>query len=202
MRARLRQTNTFFFVPIGLNAVYGWRDRREKEIGPTGKRVPVSRPIEQLSLIEWVRRRVYLLFDTNVRTNLKVAYARNELAQELAGRGAEAFFIEMPEEEDINGIDGFLAKHGPARRLSCLSKRAYLIPTSASPGCITPISAMSKRLKSCAGTTSSITGRLSSGYTSTVASGDPILPVRQIAQGRCGRHEAPSRSQAAGGRPN
>jgi putative DNA primase/helicase len=42
-----------------------------------------------------------------------VAAARNGLAEVLAHRGAEVYLIDLPIEDGINGIDDFLAKHGP-----------------------------------------------------------------------------------------
>jgi putative DNA primase/helicase len=101
------------FYPIGLNGVHGWMDRRQKDVSANGKRVSVSGPIAQLGLIHWSGRRVYILFDTNVHSNPKVAHARNNLAQELAGRGAEVLLVDLAEEPGVNGIDDFLAKHGP-----------------------------------------------------------------------------------------
>lgn len=127
------------FIPAGLNGVYGWKDRREKQVGPTGIRVPVSGPVAQLSLIEWKGRGVYILFDTNVLTNPKVAAARNQFAQELAGRGADVFLIDLALEDGINGMDDFLAKHGPSRLLSCWNTHGSSIQTNGLRICITPI---------------------------------------------------------------
>ena len=112
------------FLPVGLNGVHGWRDRREKEVGPTGKRVSVSGPISQLDLIQWKGRRVYILFDANTHSNPRVAWARNDLAQELARRGAEVLLIDLPQENDINGVDDYLGKHGaePTLRLFELAR--------------------------------------------------------------------------------
>ena len=61
----------------------------------------------------------YILFDTNVATNHKVTAARNALALELVHRGAEVWFVDLPQEEGINGIDDYLGRHGcgPAMEL-------------------------------------------------------------------------------------
>lgn len=50
---RTETQDAILFIPLGLNGVWGWKDRREKETGPTGKRVSVSGPISQLELIQW-----------------------------------------------------------------------------------------------------------------------------------------------------
>lgn len=116
------------FIPVGLNGVYGWKSRSEKMTGPTGSRIPISRPIAQLDLIQWKGRTVYILFDTNVHSNPKVAYARNELAAELSGRGAEIRMIDLPEEDGVNGIDDYLAKHGPEPAWTLLKEAKLFDP--------------------------------------------------------------------------
>jgi putative DNA primase/helicase len=119
---------TALFIPAGLNGVYGWKDRREKQTGPTGKRVSVSSPIAQLGLITWAGRRVYILFDNNALTNPMVAAARNKFAQELAGRGADVFLIDLPAEDDVNGIDDYLAKHGPEPAMKLIEQARVFDP--------------------------------------------------------------------------
>jgi hypothetical protein len=119
---------TALFIPASLNGVYGWKDRREKQTGPTGKRVSVSGPIAQLSLITWEGRRVYILFDNNVLTNPMVAVARNQLAQELSGRGAEVFLIDLPAEDGTNGIDDYLSKHGPEPAMKLIAQARLFDP--------------------------------------------------------------------------
>jgi putative DNA primase/helicase len=120
---------TAMLIPAGLNGVYGWKDRREKQTGPTGKRVSISGPIAQLDLITWTGRRTYILFDSNVLTNPKVAAARNQFAQELAGRGAEVFLIDLPVEDGINGIDDYLSKHGPEPAMKLFAQARLFDPS-------------------------------------------------------------------------
>jgi P4 family phage/plasmid primase-like protien len=119
---------TVQFIPAGVNGVYGWKDRREKQTGPTGKRMSVSGPVAQLGLITWEGRRVYILFDSNVLTNPMVAEARNQFAQELAGRGAEVLLIDLPAEDGINGIDDYLAKHGPEPAMKLIAQARLFDP--------------------------------------------------------------------------
>jgi len=126
---------TTLFIPAGLNGVYGWKDRREKQTGPTGKRVSVSGPIAQLGLITWKGRRTYILFDSNVLTNPKVAAARNQFAENLASRGAEVFLIDLPVEDGINGIDDYLSKHGPEPAMK-LFAQARLFDPNERLGCL------------------------------------------------------------------
>jgi putative DNA primase/helicase len=60
---------------------------------------------------------VYIWFDTNVHTDPMVASARNILAQALGSMEAEVYLVDLPVEDGINGIDDFLAKHGPGPAL-------------------------------------------------------------------------------------
>lgn len=64
-------TSTPPFIPIGLNGVWGWRDRREKTTNAVGRRVSVSAPVPDLRRIVLHGRKVYILFDTNVQTNAR-----------------------------------------------------------------------------------------------------------------------------------
>jgi putative DNA primase/helicase len=100
------------FIPCGINGVYGWRGVIGKTENANGERVPEKGPIPDLAKIDWRGRKVTLLFDANVISNQKVARARNELAQEFADRGAEVWLIDLPQEENVNGIDDYLGRHG------------------------------------------------------------------------------------------
>jgi hypothetical protein len=63
-------------------------------------------------LIDWKERIVYLVFDTNVKTNESVQAARRELGKELARRGALVRFVDLPEMAGVNGVDDLLALKG------------------------------------------------------------------------------------------
>jgi putative DNA primase/helicase len=96
--------------------------------GPNGQREQQKGPIPDLSLLVWDGRRVYIIYDTNVVSNFSVAAARNELAKELAGRGADIYFVDIPPEDGINGIDDFLAKHGPGPALHLFREARRFVP--------------------------------------------------------------------------
>ena len=106
------------FTPAGLNGVWGWLGKTGTVVNASGKRVPEKGTITDFSRIQWRGRKVYIWFDTNVHTDRMVAAARNGLAQVLAERGAEVYLIDLPIEDGINGIDDFLAKHGPGPALA------------------------------------------------------------------------------------
>lgn len=92
------------FPTIGLGGVYNWRALK---IG-----VPWLPSLEPFS---WVRRSVYLCFDSDIRTNTMVQAALKELADELQSRGALVFFASLPELKDVKkvGIDDFFVHSGP-----------------------------------------------------------------------------------------
>ena len=122
------ETDAPIFVSVGISGVWGWRDGRQKAANPTGKRVSVSAPIRDLARITWVDRKAYILFDSNVQTNPKVAAARVGLARELAGRGAEVWFVDLPVEDGVNGIDDYLARHGTRPALKLLEAARLFDP--------------------------------------------------------------------------
>ena len=85
--------------------------------GPKGERLDVKGPINDLNRIPWDGRLVSIVFDTNVHTNDGVKWARKGICKELASRGAEVKFVNLPADCGVNGVDDLLALWGPARVL-------------------------------------------------------------------------------------
>lgn len=92
------------FHCIGLGGVYNWRALKS---GLSW--------LPSLDPISWVRRNVYLCFDSDIRTNTMVQTALKELANELQNRGAMVFFTSLPELKEVKkvGIDDFFVHAGP-----------------------------------------------------------------------------------------
>jgi len=81
---------------IGLGGVWSWR-LSPKETQPDGRLGKgKSRPIADLNLIVWQGRTVYLIFDSDVVTNVKVSHAESVLARELYDRGAHVHIVRIP----------------------------------------------------------------------------------------------------------
>lgn len=110
------------FVPIAIPGVWSWRGTVGKSQGPQGERIEVKGPIADLSRIEWKGRRVFVVFDANVRNNTSVAAARRGIARELSNRGADMQFISLPEDCGVNGVDDLLALWGPERVLNLFAQ--------------------------------------------------------------------------------
>ena len=93
------------FPTIGLGGVYNWRSAKDG----------ISF-LPELEAVEWVRRRVYLVFDSDLRTNQMVCAALAQIAGALAERGALPFIAALPEvgeEGKKTGLDDFLVARGP-----------------------------------------------------------------------------------------
>lgn len=111
------------YLPIGLAGVYGWRGKVGITVDANGQRVPVTGPIPDFDRLVWTPgRQVLLCFDTNVWTNPMVRYARSRLAREVESRGAVAYYLNIPPETGINGVDDYLARHGLATFLDLLER--------------------------------------------------------------------------------
>lgn len=100
------------FVTIGLGGVYNWRALK---LG-----VPWLPSLEPFN---WMRRAVYLCFDSDIKTNPMVLAALKELADELQNRGALVFFAALPDVEGPDGkalkkvgVDDFLVHAGPSAK--------------------------------------------------------------------------------------
>ena len=100
-------------VVVGIGGVWGWR-YSPREPHPNGKlEKGRSRPIPDLDLVQWESRRVYLVFDSDIHQNWKVATAETALARALASRGAEVFIIRLPKNSMAKiGIDDLLVAQG------------------------------------------------------------------------------------------
>jgi predicted P-loop ATPase len=104
------------FFAIAIAGVYAWKGVIGATSNKTGKRVPVKGVIPDFDKVKWDGRTVIIAFDANALTNDQVNRARGQLARELAARGAEVYFLELPPKTetgvDVNGIDDYLAAAG------------------------------------------------------------------------------------------
>jgi hypothetical protein len=100
------------FLAMGLPGVWNWRGVIGKTTEASGERRDVKGTIADLELINWQGRKVFIIFDANVKTNSSVRIARERLANELRNRGAIVYFVEIPEEPCVNGVDDLLAIKG------------------------------------------------------------------------------------------
>lgn len=93
------------FPTIGLGGVYNFRSNK---MG-----VPW---LPSLDFVNWLRRNVYIVFDSDYRTNPLVCNALKALADELHDRGAFCFIVSLPQltQEDKVGLDDFLVQSGPS----------------------------------------------------------------------------------------
>lgn len=96
------------FPTIGLGGVFNFRAIRNG--------VPFLPELEE---IDWVKRYVYLCFDSDYRTNPNICLALNQLATELEERGAIPMLLSLPEvlEEGKTGLDDLLTQAPQANEL-------------------------------------------------------------------------------------
>ena len=93
------------FPTVGLGGVYNWRSTK---LG-----------IEWLPSLEpivWLRRNVYICFDSDYITNPLVCAALHELSEELGRRGSFPHIVSLPSLEGFKkvGLDDFLTFAGPS----------------------------------------------------------------------------------------
>lgn len=92
------------FPTIGLGGVYNWRSRK---LGIDW--------LPSLQMINWLRRNIYICFDSDYRSNPHVCHALWELAEELTRRGAFPHIVSLPQLPNLEkvGLDDFLVYGGP-----------------------------------------------------------------------------------------
>lgn len=93
------------FPTIGLGGVYNWRSHK---LGIEW--------LPSLEPINWLRRNVYIVFDSDFATNVMVCSALKELADALHDRGAFVYLVTLPQLEADKkvGLDDYLHHAGPA----------------------------------------------------------------------------------------
>lgn len=91
------------FPTIGLGGVYNWKSPKN---GVTW--------LPSLEPVRWCRRNVYVIFDSDLRTNKLVQAGLHELAQQLERRGAFVHVALLPQLKDLPkvGLDDFLIHSG------------------------------------------------------------------------------------------
>jgi hypothetical protein len=95
------------FPTIGLGGVYNWRSHK---LGLTW--------LPSLDPIQWVKRNIYICFDSDYTSNPMVCSALRELAEELHRRGAFVHLISLPQLHGLEkvGLDDFLVHAGPSSK--------------------------------------------------------------------------------------
>lgn len=101
------------FLPIGLPGVWNWRGIVGKTTGPNGERLDLKGVIGDFDRIEHKGREILICFDANTLTNESVRAARREFTKELLRRGGIVLHVDLPQLQNINGVDDLLAIKGP-----------------------------------------------------------------------------------------
>lgn len=93
------------FPTVGLGGVYNWRAHK---LGLMW--------LPSLEPIIWLRRNVYICFDSDYKTNSMVCAALHGLAEELHRRGAFVHLVSLPTLHGFDkvGLDDFLVNAGPS----------------------------------------------------------------------------------------
>lgn len=105
------------FPTIGLGGVWNFRSSK---LGITF--------LQELEAVNWVRRRVYIVFDSDVSTKPGVQQALNVFAEELAMRGALPFVVFVPEGEGggKQGLDDWCVANPAGSVLDLLARHQPL----------------------------------------------------------------------------
>lgn len=93
------------FPTIGLGGAYNWASH---QLGLTW--------LPSLEPVTWLRRNVYICFDSDYKTNQLVCLALRRLAEELHQRGAFVHLLSLPQLAGLDkvGLDDFLVSAGPS----------------------------------------------------------------------------------------
>jgi len=91
------------FPTIGLGGVYNWKSNK---VGITW--------LESLDYVNWVKRHVYICFDSDLHTNPMVLHALRKLAEALINHGSFVYLVYLPKLDALEkvGLDDFFI-HAP-----------------------------------------------------------------------------------------
>ena len=112
------------YPTIGIGGVYNFRSAR---LGLSF--------LHELEAVNWVGRKVYIIFDSDFRTKPDVCLACNRLAEELAERGALPMFVPLPDvvTGGKTGLDDFLVQARGVKPLDTLLQHTAMPLTIAKP---------------------------------------------------------------------
>jgi hypothetical protein len=109
------------FPTIGLGGVHSFRSVKHGML-----------LLKELDSINWVKRNVYICYDSDTKTNENVCNALNELAEVLMRKGALPHVLPLPEMEGYKktGLDDFLLEHKPAELEELLATASQLLTSA------------------------------------------------------------------------
>lgn len=110
------------FATIGLGGVYSFQSSR---YGFSW--------LPELEAVNWVKRRVFICYDSDTRTNEDVCEALNKLAQVLMTKGALPYVLPLPDilEEGKTGLDDFLLEKTAADLTQLMNETAMSLTLAA-----------------------------------------------------------------------
>lgn len=91
------------YATIGLGGVWNWRS--------AANGIPL---LPEIEAVPWIGRRVFIVFDSDIRTNPNVLAALHSLAETLFQRGAMPMMAVLPEIEEgrKTGLDDYIVAQG------------------------------------------------------------------------------------------
>jgi len=87
---------------IGLGGVDSYRSKTSLNTGI----LPI------FDEFEWVGRKVYIVFDSDIHENAGVATAAFKLSREMLKRGAKVYIVLLPPSQAKVGLDDYIVEHG------------------------------------------------------------------------------------------
>ena len=91
------------FPTIGIGGVYNWRANK------------LGLPwLPSMDTVVWAKRNVYIVYDSDYKSNAMVCHALRELAEELHLRGSFVHLVNLPQIDETEkvGLDDFLVQEG------------------------------------------------------------------------------------------
>lgn len=109
------------FATIGLGGVYSFKSSKLGLLF-----------LKELEEIDWVKRYVYIIYDSDFRTNENICKALNALGKELMMRGAQPHIVSLPDvkPDGKTGLDDFLVERGADDFLNLIQDQAQPITLS------------------------------------------------------------------------
>jgi hypothetical protein len=118
---------------VATGGCWGWEGKVGLEQGPDpGERSEKRGPLPDFGLVTWPGRPTLIAFDSNVATNPKVQQARRALSGYLDELHADVRWIDIPQLQDVNGPDDYLAVAGDQAMLALLERGARPVVSLAS----------------------------------------------------------------------